>query len=156
MSSLPRRAGIGRDVISIVAMLATLAAAYGIDRLTKQLNLVIKTTLSIHPSLVMWAILVTQVLFATTIVLLAWFTLKRGELGRITPAVFIATGLLILLTATPTFWTSWANVPGDWFIRELFAKGPLYNLSPAGRLAEAAAFILVIGVLRVLLRPSRS
>ena len=144
-----------KDWIAIAGMLTTLLVSFGLDLITDQLFSSFKD-LSLNGIVLMWAILGVQVFFAAMMLLLAWFVFSNHELHRTTPIVFMAAGLIILILATPTFRFLFAELPVDGFPRSLLGHWPLFRIEVTQRLVEAAAFILVMGLIRLFRSTARS
>jgi uncharacterized membrane protein len=134
----------------ILAMLASLAVALALDLLTKDL-------LQLgYGTQMLYGVLGVQVLFAATFLLLAQFALRSDERRAIVSAVFIATGIIILVMASPAFTITLANAPPDSPLSAIFHAPPLFPLLATQRFVEAAAFVLVIGLMRLISpRPRR-
>ncbi|KAA3643296.1 MAG: hypothetical protein DWQ07_22545 [Chloroflexi bacterium] len=144
-----------KDILSILGMAMLLGIACGLDSLTDLLNSGFEN-LSIHGLTLTWALLGIQLFFAVLVLALVWFVLGNGELSRISAYVFIATGLLILLAASPPILVWLAEFPTEQFPRSVLTRWPIFRVEATQRIVEAAAFILVTGVIRLGLRQSQS
>ena len=134
-----------KKVISILGMLILLAGSVFLDQLFYQLE---KFTPDFQPGIPFWTELPVYIVFAGLSLGLAWFVLVASQRSLWVAFIFIAIGLsgLVFLTKFGylDIW-SWINEPS-------FMHPWLYNTiaSPLALTRHSAAFILIIGLVRLL------
>lgn len=124
--------------ILILSMLGVLALALGLDRALDALRKYRTETHNIYPTL--WANVAINLVFATSILLLAWLAYREKEKHLPTALTFLVVGLLVLFSATPIAISLRSLLPVK-LLRQL----PLL-ISPSSLFAHSGVFIFVMGI----------
>lgn len=128
-------------VISIAGMIGTLALAYGLDRLLESFRQMAPRTFDI--TLYLWLVVLANLLLAASVLTLAWFVDLKSEKSILVSAIFLVTGVLLLLSVTPSAMVPLSYLPDPFRV----------SLSPNSLLFRTGAFITVIGILGLIARP---
>jgi hypothetical protein len=126
-------------LVSIVAMVVTLMLAWGFDRLLEWSRQTAAKTFDPIPGL--WLAGVFNVALAGVVLMVAWLTLMKSQRSLLVSVVFLAIGLLTLVSLP--LMQLFSFMPS--FLSDLLS--PFLPPSPNSLLFHAAAFIAVIGVL---------
>jgi membrane protein YdbS with pleckstrin-like domain len=129
-------------VISIAGMIGTLALAYGLDRLLESFRQTAARTSDIAP--VLWLMVLANLLVAASVLMLAWFVDMKSKKSILVSAIFLVTGVLLLLSVTPSVMVPLSYLPDPF---------RLFQPSPNSLLYRTGAFITVIGILGLIARP---
>lgn len=130
-----------RKAAPFIAILVTLAVAYGFDRWLESARNIATATISVVAY--QWAVLGANLVFALCILGLAWLVLDGRGQNRWPAILCFAVGLLICFLPTPPFWGLGPQVPAR--------MAPLLMASPHSLVGHAAAFMVVIGLAGLLI-----
>ncbi len=127
-----------RRLLSLVGMLALLLMASGLDRIWEALRVQNSRTFNVTPSI--WFAGTLDLVFAGSVLALAWFFLSKAEKSYLASGVFAFVGTLLLISYPMR--AAMYSIPRGSTFGALFQ---ILAVPPAGYLFHAAAFVAVIG-----------
>lgn len=131
-----------RRIAPWLGILATLALAYGFDRLLEGARNTVQARVDV--ATYQWLLVGTNLVFAACILGLAWSMFSQGGRRRWVAAVCLVAGLALVLVPAPPFWSLGATIPERAF--------PVLQASPFSFFGKASAFLAVIGAAGLVVR----
>jgi hypothetical protein len=124
------------SLVQFLAMLGTLALAYGLDLVVMSTRPSVAGTTS--PNTYMWALAGARVVLAGAILLLTYTTYPMPRQTRALSLSFLVIGLLLLVTQIPPFLGLYDVLP-QWLF-------PIYRLRTDSAFTFAATYVAVLGL----------
>jgi hypothetical protein len=125
-----------KRIESWLILLGTLLIAYLLDLARAALEMMRAYRLS--SAGILWLSMLLNLVFAGLMLGLAWYALGKNPGDRLTRAVYLAAGLLVMLAGTPLFFGGGVSIPAGIPYR-------LLAIDPGSFFILAGSFIALIG-----------
>jgi hypothetical protein len=124
-----------KRIESLLILLGIIITAYMLDLARSTLDMM---SYRLSSAEILWLSLLLNLVFAGLMLGLAWYTLIKNPCDRLTCAVYLCAGVLIMLAGTPLFFGGGVTIPAGIPYR-------LLAIDPGSYFILAGSFVALIG-----------